>query len=441
MINLRRGDLFDILPTVAADSVDAVITDPPYGIGFMGKEWDTFRPGAEASRIVPNKHAESDNPNLRGRTRAPASSPSAVEYDYTTRGLREFQTWSERWAREAFRVMKPGAYLVVFAAPRSYHRMACGLEDAGFVVRDSIAWIFGSGFPKSYNLGDGKGTALKPGHEPIAVAWKPFKGSIRACHERHGTAAINVDAGRVGEGGQLKWSAGRGIGYHGGAGNDTSATAEKNAAGRWPANVALDEDAAEELDAQSCAVGGGYGVLGSGRNVYNLGLDVKIGQIVGYGDAGGASRFFYCAKPSRAERDAGIFDLAARTAGEATDRADGSKGLNSPRAGAGRTGGARNTHPTVKPVDLMRWLVRLFAPPGGLVLDPFNGSGTTGMACVHEGRRYLGLDREAAYIEIARRRIASVAPLLTAIHVSEVEPAEEVEDPIRDGWVGKDGRP
>lgn len=134
-------------------------------------------------------------------------------------------------------------------------------------------------------------------------------------------------------------------------------------------------------------------------------------DVFGYGDSGGASRFFYTAKPSREERDYGIYDLGPKSGGEATHRTDGSAGLNNPRAGAGRTGGARNFHPTVKPVELMRWLVRLVTPPNGLVLDPFTGSGTTGMACRYEQRDFIGIEREAEYIEIAERRIAAVAPL------------------------------
>ena len=420
MIDIRHGDLFAVLPTLAADSVEAVVTDPPYGIGFMGREWDTFRPGVEAARILPNRLEASDNPNLRGRKRAPASSPSAVEYDYTIRGLIEFQAWTARWAREVFRVMKPGAYLVVCGAPRSYHRMACGLEDAGFVIRDKLSWIFGSGFPKSLNLGDGKGTALKPGHEPIALAWKPFKGSITACHQTHGTAALNIEAARVGTESTRHIKAGGPNQFprEDDAWQPKTVTVGSDA-GRWPATVVRDEDAAEELDDQS-------GHLSSGA-AYTLNRGVTTGRGIGYGsgsighsvtgalygDSGGASRFFYCAKPARSERDAGCDFLTARTAGEATDRADGSKGLNSPRAGAGRTGGARNIHPTVKPVSLMRWLIRLVAPPGGVVLDPFNGSGTTGMACAHEGRRYIGIEREAEYVAISIRRVASVAPLLT----------------------------
>jgi site-specific DNA-methyltransferase (adenine-specific) len=371
---IHYGDLFDVLPTLAADSIDSCVTDPPYGIGFMGKEWDTFKPGKEAERIVPNKQRESDNPNLRGRTRGPASSPSAVEYNYSADGLRGFQEWTERWAREVFRVLKPGAYMIVCCAPRSYHRMACGLEDAGFVFRDKFAWLFGSGFPKNYNLGGGKGTALKPAHEPIALVWKPFRGTIKACHAQHGTAALNIEACRVGS--EIITTLGNAkagtVAYGDFGGIDPA-----DHAGRWPANVVIDDYAAAAIDAQIA----------------------------------GVSKFYYCAKPSRAERDFGCDDLPERSGGEATDREDGSAGLSNPRAGAGRTGGARNIHPTVKPVALMRWLVRLVTPPGGLVLDPFTGSGTTGMACRYEDRRFVGVEREAEYLAIAERRIAAVAPL------------------------------
>src|SRR5581483_11187718 len=194
---IHHGDLFDVLPTLPEASIDACVTDPPYGISFMGKSWDNFSPAATAKRIVENKQIASDNPNLKGRTRGPASSPSAVEYDYTVKGLRGFQAWTADWSREVFRVLKPGAYLVVCGAPRSHHRMMCGLEDAGFVVRDCFAWLFASGFPKNKNLGEGRGTALKPAHEPIALAWKPFKGSIAANVATHGTGALNIDACRI----------------------------------------------------------------------------------------------------------------------------------------------------------------------------------------------------------------------------------------------------
>lgn len=373
VIDIRHGDLFEVLAGLPADSVDAVATDPPYGIGYQGREWDTFRPGVEAAREVANKLADSDNPNLRGRKRAPASSPSAVEYDYTLTGLRGFQKFSEDWGRAVYRVMKPGAYLLATCAPRSFHRMACGLEDAGFVVRHGLVWLYGKGYPKSIWLDEPQtvGTALKPGHEPIALCWKPPAGTIRDCYAEHGTAGLNLRA-----------------------------CGSELADGRWPADVLLDEDAADTLDVQA---GGAppesWG--GTGIDDWN-------------GDRTGVSRFFYVAKPSTSERNRGCWDLPTRTGGEATGRQDGTAGVANARAGAGRTGNARNTHPTVKPIGLMRWMVRLITPPGGLVLDPFNGSGTTGIACAYEGRRYLGIEREAEYVEFSRRRIGSAFPLLVA---------------------------
>jgi len=308
--------------------------------------------------------------------------------------------------------LKPGAYLVVCGAPRSYHRMACGLEDAGFVIRDKFAWLFGSGYPKNLNLGDGRGTALKPGHEPIALAWKPFKGTIAGNVARYGTGALNIDACRLDEMPEPD--------------PRDSERPDLYALGRWPANVVLDEDAAAELDEQT-------GQLASGanpkrrssdkfRHTYSAFKGEDVCTPARGADIGGASRFFYVAKPSRTERDFGCYDLSERSGGEATDRVDGSAGLNSPRAGAGRTGGARNIHPTVKPVNLMRWLVRLVTPPDGTVLDPFLGSGTTGMAAVAEQRAFVGIDREAQYVAIARRRIHEVAPLF-----AELEAAHPME--------------
>lgn len=386
---IHHGDLFDVLPTMAESSIDACVTDPPYGIGFMGREWDTFKPEAGAARIVPNRAKDSDNPNLKGRTRGPASSPSAVEYDYSVEGLRRFQEWTAAWGCEVFRVLRPGAYIVVCGAPRAHHRMMAGLEDAGFVIRDCFAWLFGQGFPKNYNLGDGKGTALKPAHEPIALAWKPFKGSIKACHQQYGTAALNIDACRINPGECVR-SGGNGKAHNGGrfGAHETSGTrpiVESHDLGRWPANVLLDEDAAAMLDEQS-------GELVSGANPTRRGTDKFRGIYSEFkgqeecdaargADIGGASRFYYVAKPSREERDFGV---------------------------------DRNTHPTVKPIALMRWLVRLVTPVNGVVLDPFAGSGTTGMACRYEHRQFIGIEREPEYVAIAERRIAAVAPLFSS---------------------------
>ena len=180
---LIRGDLFDVLPTLAEASIDACVTDPPYGIGFMGREWDTFKPEAGAERLARSQaqrdknrafYEDNPNPNLRRRQRSPALSSSAIAYDETRDGLKRFQAWTERWGREVYRVVKPGAYVLVCGAPRSFHRMTCGLEDAGFVIRDCLSWLYGQGFPKSLNLGDGRGTALKPAWEPVILARKPY---------------------------------------------------------------------------------------------------------------------------------------------------------------------------------------------------------------------------------------------------------------------------
>lgn len=408
---IYHGDLFDVLPTLEAESIHACVTDPPYGIGFMGREWDTFKPGEAERRIVPNRKIESDNPNLKGRTRGPASSPSSVEYDFSVKALRGFQEWTDRWAREVFRVLKPGAYIVVCGAPRSHHRMISGLEDAGFEIRDCIAWLFGSGFPKSLNFPDGWGTALKPAHEPIVLARKPFKGSVAACREVNGTGAINVDGCRIDSTDNTtkdgRWAGDRSREQYR---TGTTGKPVPTDVGRWPANVCMDESAAAMLDAQS-------GELVSGGTPFKragLGYSGKAyGQsdVAGNsGDVGGASRFYYVAKPSRAERDLGCHDLEPRPRDES--RKEGNPGGDNPRNRGLQPRG--NHHPTVKPVELMRWLVRLVTPPGGIVLDPFTGSGTTGMACAYEGVSFVGVEREAEYVAIAERRIAACLPLLNA---------------------------
>jgi len=416
------GDLFEVLPTLAAASCAAGITDPPYGIGFMGQEWDTFRPEAAAAREIANPAIDSDNPNLRGRQRRPASSPSSVPYDYSLAGLRAFQAWTELWAREVLRVLMPGAHLIVCGAPRSHHRMMCGLEDAGFEIRDCLPWLFGQGFPKSRNLGGGWGTALKPGHEPMALARKPFTGSTTACHATYGTAGLNIAACRIeAEGGSPAAERRQGSTAHcrpgthyedeGRMGN--RARPEVYAAphpgeeiGRWPANVLLDEEAAALLDAQSgdCPTGDLNRVTTSIWG--NSGGREGIGHV---GDRGGASRFYYVAKPSRAERDLGCDHLTERPRDDS--RQPGLPGGDNPRNRGVQP--RANFHPTVKPLALMRWAVRLIAPPGGVVLDPFGGSGTTAMACAAEGIDFIILEREPAYIPVLEARIRAIAPLFT----------------------------
>ncbi len=498
---LLTGDCLDVLATLEPDSVDACVTDPPYGISFMGREWDTFMPATVEKMRTPKAFGADDaNPNLRGRTGWAGS--AAVAYDRSAAASLKFHAWTQHWAEAVWRVLKPGAHAVVCASPRMGHRVTCGLEDAGFEIRDSLLWLYGSGFPKSLNVGkqldrrpgvtsqatfaahlkarreaaglscadvsaavtgthsgacwdwehnhfpgaqwwpalrdllgldecwgpvlaeaerktigtrersdsfvpgadssrcvvdlttpatdlahqwDGWGTALKPAYEPIILARKPLGGrTVAQCVAEYGTGALNIDGcrletsehlggGAYGSDAQKRisgvWqtadrSDGQGSGFRNGIGSFTQPL------GRWPPNVAMDETAAARLNAE-----------------------------------GGTSRFFYVAKASREERERGCEDLPQRTAGEATDRQDGSAGLKSPRAGASRTHGARNHHPTVKPGALMRWLVRLVAPPGGLVLDPFAGSGTTGLACIKEQCHFLGIEREAEYVAIANARL------------------------------------
>ena len=271
-------------------SVDSIVTDPPYELGFMGKSWDS----------------------------------SGIAYNV------------ELW-RQCLRVLKPGGHLLAFSGSRTYHRMTCAIEDAGFEVRDQIMWIYGSGFPKSHNLTSdwqGWGTALKPAHEPICVARKPLIGTVAANVLAYGTGALNIDGCRVATDDVISiGSNNRSNGaINFGMADDKGAQCQ-HSAGRWPAN--LIHDGSEEVTE-------------------------RMGE---------PARFFYCAKASKADRETG------------------------------------NNHPTVKPTELMRYLCRLVTPPGGIVLDPFTGSGSTGKAAVLERFQFIGIDMTSEYIAIADARI------------------------------------
>ena len=300
---LLLGDCLEVMRSLPAESVDAIVTDPPYGLSFMGARWDYDVPSVEI------------------------------------------------W-QEARRLLKPGGYLLAFAGTRTQHRMAVNIEDAGYEIRDMIAWVYGSGFPKSLdvskkiqNIEDAKtwagwGTALKPALEPITVARKPFAGTVAANVLQYGTGAINVDACRI--------------------------KADEEA--RWPANL-----------------------------LHNGSPEVE--RLLK-----GAARFFYCAKASNEDRDAGLSRPKA-SPGEKTNRKEGSAGIT---AYAGSYAKTRNTHPTVKPVELMRYLCRLVTRPGGVVLDPFMGSGSTGRACIEEGFTFIGIERDAAYYDLACERMRRI---------------------------------
>ena len=317
MFELHHGNCLDILRTLPDASVDAVVTDPPYGLSFMGKRWDYDVPGVEI--------------------------------------------WEQ-----CLRVLKPGGYLLAFAGTRTQHRMAVRIEDAGFEIRDMIAWMYGSGFPKSHNLQDdrqGWGTALKPAMEPITMARKPFKGTVADNVQAYGTGAINIDGCRIGNDLIKTMAKSQGEGFQ----TDYNGCEESTHIGRWPANVLHD----------GCD-------------------DVLRGM-------GEAARFFYTPKACKEDRDDGCEMMEARwkagysytdTAGNAAD------GMFKDRETF-----KRNFHPTVKPTDLMRYLCRMVTPPGGIVLDPFTGSGSTGRGAVLEGFRFIGCEMDADYIEIAKARI------------------------------------
>jgi site-specific DNA-methyltransferase (adenine-specific) len=433
-VTLYAGDCLDVLAALPDGSVDAVVTDPPYGISFMGKEWD--QPGEYGSTrrggSTRSFAAGSVGQDHRTTTERSASM-HAGKYDLSTSAMQSFQRWCEAWAAECLRVLKPGGHMLAFGGTRTWHRLACAVEDAGFEVRDSIAWLYGSGFPKSLDVSkaidkaagvergivgfrdpsgsgvagravrdstgshiwsgelrsdqpatpaaqqwQGWGTALKPAFEPIVVARKPLAGTVAANVLQHGTGALNVDGCRVGSDSTQRTNTAE-MGYHGG--NLASVYSTGSAAGRWPTNVVLDGDAADELDRQAPNTGGAGAASGptrTGRIAATAAYGARPGTdapAVFYGDTGGASRFFPTFR----------YEPKAPT-------------IERPRDGDA-------AHPTVKPLDLMRWLVRLVTPPGGTVLDPFAGSGTTGEACVIEGAQAILIEREAAYLPLIRARL------------------------------------
>jgi site-specific DNA-methyltransferase (adenine-specific) len=477
-IDLRLGDCLEVLKTIPDNSVDSIITDPPYGIGFMGKAWDTFVPTNVANAVEQSeisyektKDDKQDNPNLKGRKNAPIGSKStfAGTYDLTTKGKNEYQEWCYEWGKECLRVLKPGGHLLASNSPRMYHRMTIGLEDAGFEIRDQIMWVYGSGFPKSHNIGkaidkiqgndrevvgvqklqgtaatlkgkanrenwhdqgeggtftpevnitkgnsewEGWGTALKPAHEPIVMARKPLsEKSIAENVLKHGTGGINIDGSRIEfedtqnaatnpkfrkENNYKMPEPGQ---ESNGAVSFTSSKNEYDTSGRFPANIIFDEEAGQLLDEQSGISKSGKNKLEKGTGgIWNKGTNLPIGPE--YGDKGGASRFFYCPKAAKKDRNEGLDHLEEKVI-EGRDEGQDERNVafkirNKPRA---------NVHPTVKPTDLMRYLINLITPPNGTILDPFMGSGSTGKAAVRCGVNFIGIEKEQEYMDIASARI------------------------------------
>jgi DNA modification methylase len=432
-VTLHHGDALDILPTLPDASVDAVVTDPPYGLEFMGKEWDApwkhgfgktgYVDGAE--RVPRPNYGSTRNPMCRAcrkhqreKDRCACQSP---DFDETPAdSSRLYGMWCQAWAAQCLRVLKPGGHLIAFGGTRTVHRLTASIEDAGFEIRDGIDWLYGQGFPKSLDVSkaigkatpaaarwSGWGTALKPAREPIVVARKPLAGTVAATVMTYGTGALNIDACRVGAQGRparevapmradATYAGTSLVGRVNGSLQTSRAVGVTNE-GRWPPNVVFSHAATDD-GGDACADGcvdgcpvaeldEQTGTLKSGANPTRRGSDKfrdAYGEYRGQeectaarrADAGGASRFFpvfrYQAKASAAER---------------------------PRDG-------QVAHPTVKPLDLMRWLARLVTPPGGKVLDLFGGSGTTAEACLLEGFDCIIIEREADYLPLIVARLS-----------------------------------
>ena len=423
------GDCREVLRGLPDNSVDSVVTDPPYELGFMGKSWDS----------------------------------SGIAYDVTV--------WEE-----CLRVLKPGGHVLAFGGSRTWHRLAVAIEDAGFEIRDNIAWIYGSGFPKSLNVSkaidkaagaqrevvakkpytsakmpagdshvgtygaerivsdetapataeaqqwEGWGTALKPAHEPIVVGRKPFGKGVTVAGNvlAWGVGGLNIDGSRIEHDGTGQWgtinrSNTRGV--YGSFGDEDGKTpgSKRNPAGRWPANVILDEVTAGLLDEQS-------GVSKSTRSemtskpgdVYGAGKGLPSHTgVYGHNDAGGASRFFYVAKASKRDRNEGLEKLEGASSGGKGNGlaricescgASILKPCDCPERSFVNPA-VKNFHPTVKPTQLMRYLIKLVTPPGGTVLDPFTGSGSTGKAALLDGFNFVGAELTEEYLPIIEGRL------------------------------------
>ncbi|OJT50007.1 site-specific DNA-methyltransferase [Pseudomonas koreensis] len=352
------GDCLELLRRMPDSSVDSVVTDPPYGLSFMGKKWDYDVPATEV------------------------------------------------WV-ECLRVLKPGGHLLAFAGTRTQHRMAVRIEDAGFEIRDMIAWVYGSGFPKSHNLGgshEGWGTALKPALEPITVARKPFSSTVAANVIAHGTGALNIDRCRVTTGDDTARISNGAIkgGNFAAGGSAPGPIAGGHSDGRWPANL-IHDGSAEVVTLFPAQAGAAAPVTGNEPTANGFSGPVKYSgmreRVPGafHSDSGSAARFFYCAKTSRKDRNEGLLSSDAPAVAKDATMRDCETAEWSTRNG--------NSHPTVKPTDLMAYLLRLVTPAGGVALDPFMGSGSTGKAAMREGFQFIGCEIDEQYAAIARARI------------------------------------
>jgi 16S rRNA G966 N2-methylase RsmD len=350
-----HGDCLEEMQKFADNSIDFIVTDPPYGISFMGKKWD---------RQIPS-----------------------IEY----------------W-KEMLRICKPGSYIAAAGLPRMIHRITCVIEDAGWTIRDMIIHLFGSGFPKSHNnFGlDGYGTALKPAWEGWILAIKPLNGTYAQNVEKWGLGGINIEESRI-PGNKPDTIRGAG-GQNGRYGPiNSQGKIEDDGKGRWPANLILDEEAAEMLDQQTGILQSGIpGIRRKEHKTHAMSgiLNLTGKTESGMGDSGGASRFFYCAKASSKERNAGLEGTELQIAQKIGK-------FNSPGyKGRKDSVPMENIHPTVKPLSLMRYIIKLLAPPNDpILLDPFCGSGSTLIAAKQLGIRHIGIELNKEYCDIAEKRL------------------------------------
>lgn len=342
-----NADSIDHLKTLPDNSTDSVVTDPPYGLGNCS-------PRVVSAALAAWLAGEEYKPSGAG---------------FMGKSWDAFVPGPELW-REVYRVLKPGGHAVIFAGSRTVDLMGIAVRLAGFEVRDMLHWLYGSGFPKSKNLSgewQGWGTALKPAHEPVLLCRKPLAGSVAENVEQWGVGGLNIDGCRI-ETDEVIENHGRkqDSDIYGDFGAIERQQSAGQQIGRWPANILLDPSAGAALDLQA-------------------GFE--------------ASRFFYEGKASREEREAGLVGLESRAVND---------GRETPIDNPYQRGETKrqNVHPTVKPLAVMRWLCKLITPPGGVILDPFCGSGTTGCAAAQLGFEFLGIEREPEYTEIARARIA-----------------------------------
>ena len=400
---LLNGDCIEEMQKLIDDGVqvDSVVTDPPYHLTSIVKRF-----GKEDS--------------------APAQFGTDGAYARASKGFMG-KEWDggdiafrpETWEL-ALKLLKPGGHLLAFSASRNYHRMAVAIEDAGFEIRDQMMWLYGSGFPKSQNVGDGWGSALKPAHEPIVMARKQLsEKSIKENVLKHGTGAINIDGCRV-EGNDAKYpdtnpdfrdqgkKSKEAIGIDklsfGQVSGAERQKAVANSSGRFPANVMHD---GSDVIVNQFPEGAKGSTAPRKRDTVGM-FGMPNDATSEYADEGSAARFFYCPKTSKSERHSNLDDheTSVGVNGNKWTDQDYRKGDTKP------TTERKNTHPTVKPVELMKYLCRLVTPKGGTVLDPFMGSGSTGMAAKDEGFDFIGIEKDEEYFKICESRIKTTSPLM-----------------------------